>query len=121
MSKCIWLSASVALMFSTSAIARDYRIQWAEAVNNVVKCNVYKNGWLTSSTGACSDFKPPDTIALGKTFSESGNTHVIRVITVGPYQNGVACAAAESADDLDMDGQKNPRTWLFIPACIPVQ
>src|SRR5262249_36064902 len=62
------------------AIAEDYRAQWVEAVNNVVKCKIYQNGWFLTTTGPCSDFKPPETIAIGEHFSEGGHSHVVRII-----------------------------------------
>ena len=115
--------ASLILSFTVAVSqAQELQVQWVEAINNIVKCNVYKNGWVTSSTGPCSDFMPPDTLAIGKQFSESGNIHTIRVITATRLESGQwFCGAAESADDLNMYGKQSQRVWLFIPKCIPVQ
>lgn len=115
------------------AIATDYKVQWVEAVNNVVKCNAYRYGWLMMTTGPCPDFKPPDTIAIGQQFSEGGHVHVIRVVIATQSETDYSddkfsirkgelfCSAAESADDLDMEGKQSQRTWLFVPKCIVVQ
>lgn len=129
----IIVACALALTLATSAAARDVRVQWVEAVNNNVQCKTYKNGWLTSSTGPCSDFKRPDTIAIGQAFSADGASHIIHVIMATQAEVDYTdsnltikrgqwyCAAAESSADLDMDSKANQRTWLFIPACIPVQ
>ncbi len=65
----------------------------------------------------CSDFEPPDTIAIGERFSEGGNSHLINVIVATQvdedYVNGDLklkkgdwyCAAAESARDLETEGE----------------
>ena len=113
--------------------AKDLKVHWVEAVNNVVNCNVYRKGWLTTTTGPCSDFKPPDTIAIGQRFLEAGHSHVIGVIIATQSDTDYSddkfairkgewfCSAAESTADLDMDGTQSQRTWLFVPKCIVVQ
>jgi len=110
-------ASAVACIVASPAMAKDVRVQWVEAVNNVVQCNAYHNGWITSTTGPCSGFKPPDTIALGQTFLAEGTAHVIKVIIATQsevdFKNGDLsikqgewyCAAAESAADLDMEGK----------------
>lgn len=67
--------------------------------------------------GPCSNFEPPDTIAIGERFSEAGNSHLINVIVATQveedYVNGDLklkkgdwyCAAAENARDLDTEGK----------------
>jgi len=127
------LALTVATVFCLPALANDLKPQWVEAVNNVVKCNVHKEGLVVSSTGPCSDFKRPDTIAIGERFSEAGSSHRINIIVATQVEKDYVidevslkkgdyfCAAAESAGDLDMDGKQSKRTWLFIPKCIVVK
>jgi hypothetical protein len=118
---------------ASAAPAKDFNVQWVEAANNVVKCNAYHNGWFRTTTGPCTGFKPPDTIALDQMFSAEGVSHIIRVIVATQsevdFKDGDLsikkgewyCSAAESAADFDMEGKANQRTWLFIPKCIPVR
>ena len=125
--------ALVSLTLATSAAARAIRVQWVEAVNNNVQCKTYHNGWLATTTGPCSDFKRPDTIAVGQAFSADDVSHVIYVIVATQAEEDYTdsnlsikrgqwyCAAAESSADLDTDSKADRRTWLFIPNCIPVQ
>jgi hypothetical protein len=67
-------------------------------------------------------------VALGQTFSENGNRHLIRIIVATmieqdyEYQGWsvkrgqVICVAAESADDFP-DMRKAHKRWLYIPYC----
>jgi hypothetical protein len=65
-------AAAMLVMISAPATAKDYRVQWVEAVNNVVECKTYHNGWLLTTSGPCSDFKRPDTIAIDESFFAVG-------------------------------------------------
>lgn len=126
-----WLALTAATVLCAPALAKD--MQRVEAVNNVVTCNVHKEGWVVNTQGPCTDFKPPSTIAIGERFSEAGNSHLIGVIVAvqveKDYVDGALtlkkgdwyCTAADSAEDLNMDSKKSKRTWLFIPKCIPVK
>jgi hypothetical protein len=79
----------------------------------------------------CSDFKPPDAIAIGETFLAMGASHVIRIIIVkkserefkvGDWaieQGDWYCVAAETREDLEE--RANKRIWLVIPHCNPFQ
>jgi hypothetical protein len=93
-----------------------------------VQCLVADNGWIGTTTGPCPDFKVPPTIAVGASFSESGNQHVISVIKAMqaesempeiPLKTGEwMCTAAESESDL-RDRRLSHRMWLYIPKCAP--
>jgi hypothetical protein len=116
-----------------SVAAKDFRASEAEAIDNVIKCNSYRNGWIAKTTGPCADFQRPAKVALGQSFFVGGQAHVIRVIVASQAEKDYSddvfsiragqwyCTAAESTDDLDMDGSKNQRDWLFIPRCYPTQ
>ena len=112
------------------ARARDVHVS---AVGNLVpiKCMVYDEGWFSTTTGPCLNFKAPPRIVLGSSFSESGNEHTINVIVATQMETDYPemsikagewyCAAAETEADLDTKGLQKRRTWLFIPKCVPLR
>ena len=97
-----------------------------------IKCNSYSNGWITTTTGPCTDFRPPENVMLGEVFSERGINHTIKVIVASQvekdYDDGKwsikkgewYCVAAETSEDLEQ-GSKDRKTWLFIPKCVPIR
>ena len=120
------------LIIVVPAEAKDYRVQWVEAVNNDVQCKSHQEGWFSTTTGPCSDFKAPDTIAVGESFFAVGAARVIHVIVATQSEEDYSvgdwtvkkgdwyCVAAESPSDLDTDGSAR-RIWLLIPHCVPVR
>jgi hypothetical protein len=112
------------------AYARDVRVS---AVSNLVaiRCLVYSEGWFSTTTGPCSNFKAPPRIVLGSSFSESGNEHTINVIVATQMETDYPkmsikagewyCAAAETEADLDSNGRQKRRIWLYIPKCVPLR
>lgn len=123
--------ALLAVAFLPSiAGARDYRVSAIVSFSSL-RCNSYYNGWFTTTTGPCSDFKPPSRVALGETFSERGRRHEIKIIIATQveedYDDGKLflkrgewfCAAAETLDDLG--DQQTSRTWLVMSKCVPIQ
>jgi hypothetical protein len=97
-----------------------------------IKCLASDAGWFSTSTGPCSDFKPPRAIAIGQSFSEDGKTHPINVIIATQIEQDYEyqgwsvkrgqwiCVAAETPDDFP-DTKKDHKRWLYIPQCIPVR
>ena len=124
----------VFLAFLTSgAFARDFQAQEIESTDGMIKCNSYRDWYITAITGPCSDFKPPARIAIGEKFSERGISHLIKIIAATQVDKDMNfddvhirkgdwyCVAAESSSDLDMDGSEGRRTWLYIPRCRPIR
>src|SRR5262249_48598536 len=65
------------------AEAKHFRANRVDAINNIVECKGYEPGRLSTRSGnPCSDFKPPNAIAVGETFLAMGASHVIRIIIV---------------------------------------
>src|SRR5260370_40485867 len=71
--------ALAAILASLGVAAKDYRVSEVQTFGEV-KCYSHYSGWLTTTTGPCSDFKPSSSLRLGETFSERGINHVIKVI-----------------------------------------
>ncbi len=111
--------------------AKDFSVQWVEAVNNDVRCTRMETGWVFSTMGPCRDFRAPDTVAIGQSFSANGESHTIRVIIATQSEINYEvddweikkgdwwCRAAENMNDLKEGAAK--RTWLLIRKCLPVR
>jgi hypothetical protein len=124
------VSLLVIAILPITAGAKEYRVS-AIARLAPVNGNTFYNGWLTTTTGPCADFKPPPRVALGEKFSENGKIHEIKVIIAtqveDDYNDGKLsirrgewfCAAAESLEDLG--DRQNRRIWLFISKCAPLR
>jgi hypothetical protein len=120
--------AVLGLTLMVCASAKDYRVS---EVAGEVKCNSFNDGWLLTTTGPCPNFKAPQRVALGSSFSEGGVEHRINVITASQMENDFPemslragewfCAAAETEADLDSNGRQKHRTWLYISKCTPVR
>src|SRR5262249_20605191 len=106
--------------------------QEAIALDDYISCMHYRDWWITSTSGRCSDFKPPPKLAIGEHFFERGVKHEIRIILAthverdNPEMKMKAgdwyCEAAEHESDLDhWKGKQWQRTWLFIAKCQPTR
>jgi hypothetical protein len=112
---------------------RSYRASEVRSVDGDVKCLSYRDWWITTLSGPCSDFIPPRKIAIGERFSERGTVHVIRYIVAtqalidvrNQWLNRRAgswdCVAAQESYDLEQEGSAMRRTWLYIANCEPVR
>jgi hypothetical protein len=120
------------LTWTASALAAEYHATEVQPLAGI-KCFVAKEGWFLSSTGPCSGFAGPSSIALGHTFMAEGGVRTIRVIRATQAEEDYEdrryslsirhgewyCVAAESDDDLG--DRKSTRIWLYIAKCAPLR
>ena len=95
-----------------------------EAINGDVKCFQSKIGWITNTTGPCSNFIPPRTIAIGETFEVDGKSIVINYISVvadDGNPSDIACAAAADKTQIPLDDRETNRIWVYVQSCVPVK
>ena len=127
------LAAAILLASGSFALAKDYRASEVKAADGVVKCNSYRDWYVTSLSGPCSDFVPPRRIAIGEKFSERQVQHIIHFITATHVDSDMTwgdlklkkgqwtCIAAETEQDTDFEGDEGRRTWLYIQNCQPIR
>jgi hypothetical protein len=111
------------------AEAKDFHADRVDPINNIVECKTYQPEWVSTRSGPCSGFKPPDVIAIGETFFAMGAPHTIHLIIATQSeidskvddwvieQGDWYCVAAETQEDLEE--RANKRIWLLVPHCIP--
>ena len=106
--------------FVATAVSRDGKIFCGE-----------HNYWIiTTISGPCHAFTKPVEIAVGKNFTANGKIRTIKFIRATQADEDVtdygldikkgqwSCMIAESASDLDLDGEGN-KLWLYIADCQP--
>jgi hypothetical protein len=120
------------LMVQRAPAQNELSAQEVVALDGHVSCMSYRDWYVTSVSGPCSDFKAPANLRIGEHFSERGVDHQIHIILAthiekdDPKNNWKAgdwyCEIAESEADLDhWEGKQWRRTWLFIPKCDPIR
>jgi hypothetical protein len=107
----------------------EYSAQEVAAEDGWVSCSSYRDWYVTTTQGPCSDFAPPSKIAIGEHFRARGIDHEIRIILAthvtedfDAFKKGDwYCEVAENQSDLDHQGKQWSRTWLLVPKCRPIR
>jgi hypothetical protein len=122
-------TAVAALTIAVPAMVQAREIHVSAAVPLApIECHVFDKGFVSNTTGPCTNFEAPAALAVGASFSESGNHHVITVIKAMQAEADMPeislktgewmCTAAESESDLG-NRRLSHRMWLYIPKCTP--
>jgi hypothetical protein len=121
-------AAAGLLLIPGTAFAQYIQVRGALALHANIKCFTTHVGWITTSTGPCSNFNPPQEIILGATFQANGESWKINYIEalqadgdmpdLGIKAGEWSCAAVESLADLPT-GDPHDSTWLTITPCEP--
>jgi hypothetical protein len=122
---------TASLVLSDRAVAADFPVQEARAVDGNTLCRAHSNWLITEVSGPCSGFTPPSKLAVGEAFVANGKTRTIAVITATQREKDYKddkidakkgewyCVAGETVADLDIEHNKNA-LWLYVPKCEPV-
>lgn len=110
------------------AVGQPIGVTGAVALDGVIKCFITHDYWVTTTTGPCNGFVPPEHVRIGETFLADGQTITINVIQANRADEDMpdlglrtgewSCGAAESVDDIPTATTKG-KTWLFILNCKP--
>lgn len=103
--------------------------QEVTAVDGWVSCSSYRDWYITTTLGPCSEFAPPAKLAIGEHFRARGTDHEIRIILATHVEEDFDsfkkgdwyCEVAENESDLDHQGKQWSRTWLLVPKCRPIR
>src|ERR1700730_11195488 len=122
---------TASLVMSDYAVAADFPVQEARALDGNTLCRAHSNWLITEVSGPCSGFTPPSKLAVGEAFVANGKTRTIAVITATQREKDYKddkidakkgewyCVAGETVADLDIEHNKNA-LWLYVPKCEPV-
>lgn len=118
--------------FNSHADAGDLRVSSAVASDGKIECNAQTNYSITTISGPCEAYTPPEKIALGQRFAANGKEHQIGVIVASKVEKDMLdygidirkgdwiCLAAENLENIPSDkNQDENLIWLFIRKCQP--
>jgi hypothetical protein len=128
-----FLTTTAFFLTSTSlASAGEFYAEAVAAADGEVKCLAHTSWIITTVSGPCKSFMPPEKVALGQTFVADGETQRIGVIVANQAEKDFlthgmdirkgqwTCVAAETKEDLPSDDERS-RTWLYIRKCEPLR
>lgn len=124
----------VAMVLSPlSARGEMFKAKRVDALDGKVKCLWARDRLITTISGPCENYTPPQHIRIGETFQANGKAKTIKVIIADRVEKDLpslalkagdwTCTAADSESNLPgLSGKReHTGTWLYIAKCRPVE
>src|SRR5262245_26898925 len=100
------IPAIIFALASFAIHARDLQVRSAVRLDGKLECPAHTNHWITTASGPCESYTPPEKVALGEHFTANGKEQQIGVI--------VASQAEKDMLDYGLDIRKGE--WICVAA-----